>query len=112
MSMEEVIHAALYGPEVKKLKVYDHEFNVKPVERSRAGSRLIVSGQISHCLSLRPDDQVYYTIVLENAVIQPTLSRCGSRKNYIPSPEDLIDSSRCSEEGCLWKPSALNAWTI
>jgi hypothetical protein len=40
------------------------------------------------------------------------LSRCGSRKNYIPSPEDLIDSSRCSEEGCLWKPSALNAWTI
>ena len=26
--------------------------------------------------------------------IKPTLSRCGSRKNYIPSPEHLIDSSR------------------
>src|SRR6266851_8943848 len=42
----------------------------------------------------------------------PTLSRCGSRKNYIPSLADLIDSSRCSEEGCLWNPSALSVWTI
>jgi hypothetical protein len=41
-----------------------------------------------------------------------TLSRCGSRKNYIPSPEDPMDSSQGSEEGDLWKPSALNAWTI
>src|SRR5712691_4326221 len=43
---------------------------------------------------------------------RPTLSRCGSRKNYIPSLADLIDSSRCSEEGCLWNPSALSVWTI
>ncbi len=45
-------------------------------------------------------------------VFYPTLSRCGSRKNYIPSLADLIDSSRCSEEGCLWNPSALSVWTI
>jgi len=46
------------------------------------------------------------------ARLKPTLSRCGSRKNYIPSPEYLIDSSRFSQEGRLWNPSALNAWTI
>src|SRR4051794_40787766 len=29
------IQAALYGPEKKKLKVRDHEFNIKPMELSR-----------------------------------------------------------------------------
>jgi hypothetical protein len=37
MSMDAAIHAALYGPEKKKLKVYDHEFHVKPLEGAAAG---------------------------------------------------------------------------
>jgi hypothetical protein len=70
MSMEIAVNAALHGPEKKRLKVYDHEFNVKPAELSRRGARLTISGQISHHLTARRDDQVYYTIILENAVIQ------------------------------------------
>jgi hypothetical protein len=70
MSMDAAIHAALYGPEKKKLKVYDHEFNVKPIERSRRGSGMTIMGHISHHLRFRPDDQVYYTVILEKGVIQ------------------------------------------
>lgn len=54
--------AAIYGPEVKKLKVAGHEFNVKKAKivHDHMGTR--ITGQISHHLSLRPDDQLYYTI--------------------------------------------------
>ena len=42
----------------------------------------------------------------------PTVSRCGPRKNYLPSPEGYTDLRRCRQEGFRWNPSALNAWTI
>jgi hypothetical protein len=42
----------------------------------------------------------------------PTVSRCGPRKNYVPSPEGYIDLGRCRQEGVRWNPSALNAGTI
>jgi len=63
----QALRAALIGPEKKLLKVFGHEFNVKPVER--IGPTKAV-GQISHCLSLRPDDQVYYTIEKVNGTIR------------------------------------------
>jgi hypothetical protein len=34
---------------------------------------------------------------------KPTLSRCRTRKDHIPSPEHLVDSTPCSREGCQWK---------
>jgi len=54
--------AALFGPEVKKLKVAGHEFNVKKAKITRNASGMVITGQLSHCLTLRPDDQLYYTI--------------------------------------------------
>jgi hypothetical protein len=63
MSIERAMTAVFKGPEVKKLKVYDHEFNVKPAEIVRSGGEVTANGQISHHLSMRTDDQVYYTIV-------------------------------------------------
>ena len=71
---------------------------------------LATSDFINQCkvFESQPEKSQYY----EKAESLPTLSRCGSRKNYIPSLADLIDSSRCSEEGCLWNPSALSVWTI
>lgn len=59
------ITAALHGPEVKKLKIGRHEFNVKPVQRVWRGDALIAAGQLSHCLVGRRDDQVYYTIIIQ-----------------------------------------------
>src|SRR5881296_1875461 len=54
----------------------------------------------------------YLTTYSPELNLIPTLSRCGSRKNYIPSLECRIDSTRCSQEGFRWNRSALNAWTI
>jgi hypothetical protein len=62
-NFEDAMKAALRGPEKKKLKIFDHHFNVKPVEISRdtpSKGQITVIGQISHHLSLKPDDQMYY----------------------------------------------------
>ena len=80
--MAEAVQAALVGPEQKKLKIYDHEFNVKQTEPAKDGDRLVVNGQISHHLSFRPDDQVYYIITVEKAAItdiQRKIARGGMR---------------------------------
>jgi hypothetical protein len=69
-NLDKAVQAALLGPEKKKLKVFDHEFNVKPAYISKLGNQTIVNGQISHHLSFRLDDQVYYRFVKEDGVIK------------------------------------------
>lgn len=69
-NLEKAVQAALLGPEIKKLKVFDHEFNVKPAYISKMGNQTVVNGQISHHLSFRLDDQVYYRFVKENGEIK------------------------------------------
>lgn len=57
-------HAALCGPSIKNLHVGGHDFNVKraSVDETSSGEPHKVSGQISHRLAFRTDDQIYYTI--------------------------------------------------
>ena len=51
-NLETAVKAALNGPEVKKIKVFEHEFNVKPIEVvNLGGGKTYVKGQISHHLS-------------------------------------------------------------
>jgi len=69
-NLDKAVQAALLGPEVKKLKVFDHEFNVKPAYISKKNNQTVVNGQISHHLSYRLDDQVYYRFVKENGEIK------------------------------------------
>ena len=69
--MDDAIKAAIDGPQKKKLKVFDHHFNIKPVEIKRDGDRITVNGHISHHLRWRRDDQVYYRIIKDgNKVIK------------------------------------------
>jgi hypothetical protein len=76
--MEQAMTAALQGPQKKKLKVFGHHFNVKPVEISREAARVTVNGHISHHLGwFRRDDQVYYLIVKEGDVIRKVERRIG-----------------------------------
>ncbi len=89
MSMEAAVHAALYGPEKKGVSIFDHGFNVKPAEFSRSGSRLTVTGQISHRLSYRPDDQLYYTVFLESAVIKDIKSKID-RGGWTPLAAPIV----------------------
>ncbi|MEW4154001.1 methyltransferase [Bacillus thuringiensis] len=69
-NLDKAVQAALLGPEIKKLKVFDHEFNVKPAYISKLGNQTVVNGQISHHLSFRLDDQVYYRFVKEDGIIK------------------------------------------
>ncbi|WP_417894952.1 methyltransferase [Bacillus thuringiensis] len=69
-NLDKAVQAALLGPEMKKLKVFDHEFNVKLAYISKLGNQTVVNGQISHHLSFRFDDQVYYRFVKENGEIK------------------------------------------
>ncbi|MDR4210561.1 methyltransferase, partial [Bacillus thuringiensis] len=51
-NLETAVQAALNGPEVKKIKVFEHEFNVKEIEVVNLGAgKKYVKGQISHHLS-------------------------------------------------------------
>ncbi|MEJ9127221.1 methyltransferase, partial [Bacillus cereus] len=69
-NLETAVKAALYGPEVKKIKVFEHEFNVKPIEVvDLGGGKKYVKGQISHHLSFRPDDQLYYDFTVKDGEV-------------------------------------------
>ncbi|HEX8930332.1 MAG TPA: hypothetical protein VGA45_15560, partial [Actinomycetota bacterium] len=63
-NFEKAMHAALQGPEVKKLRLEKHEFNVKPVSITRTSEGMRVKGQISHHLSFRDDDQYHYSFTV------------------------------------------------
>jgi hypothetical protein len=63
---------AVFGKtgEKKKLKIGGHEFNVKPAKITREpDGTVVITGQISHHLTLRDDDQVYYTIKKKNGQV-------------------------------------------
>ncbi|MBW4577198.1 MAG: hypothetical protein KME08_18145 [Aphanothece sp. CMT-3BRIN-NPC111] len=69
-AIKQAVIAAFNGRETKFLNVAGHEFHVKPIYVYRAGNVLVASGRISHHLSTRTDDQIYYTIVKENGEIK------------------------------------------
>jgi hypothetical protein len=70
--LNEAIQAALEGPERKDIKINTHNFNVKPVTRDEHDGELHVWGQISHKLTVRPDDQIFYHIVKKDGAILTT----------------------------------------
>ena len=107
-NLDVAMKAALKGPEKKLLKIFGHEFNVKPCQISKNGQKTIVNGQLSHCLAFRPDDQFFYTIVKENGVVSnltfkidrggaapilaPIISAVGTAILKVPIPPDKIES--------------------
>jgi hypothetical protein len=107
-SMEDAMRAALQGPEKKKLRIFNHQFNVKPIEISREGNRIIVNGHISHCLRFRRDDQIYYRIIKEDdkiiklerdinrggwaGIMAPIISATGTYLTGVPIPPDQVEN--------------------
>ena len=107
-NLDVAMKAALKGPEKKLLKIFGHEFNVKPCQISRNGQKLIINGQLSHCLTLRPDDQFFYTIVKENGIVKdltfkidrggaapfvaPIISAVGTAILKVPIPADKVEA--------------------
>lgn len=66
-NIEKAVHAALEGPEIQRLKVYGHHWNVKPANvLHREGTRVTMEGQIDHSVRMWDDDHLFYKFVFEN----------------------------------------------
>ena len=65
------VNAALHGPEAKQVRALDHEFDCKPVKKiSIAEGTTHYSGHLSHHLTLRPNDEVYYEFKVIDGVLK------------------------------------------
>ncbi len=68
--LDKMVTAALHGPELKKFKYINHEFNIKKATiTDRVTGITKIEGQISHHLLFRPDEQFYYLIEKQNGRI-------------------------------------------
>jgi hypothetical protein len=68
VSLELGIKSALKG-KPKHVYVKKHDFTVHTIKVKKAGNKTTITGQISHRLKWRPDDEFYYTIEKENNVL-------------------------------------------
>ncbi|PHD55755.1 methyltransferase [Bacillus toyonensis] len=108
-NLETAVKAALYGPEVKKIKVFEHEFNVKPIEVvDLGGGKKYVKGQISHHLSFRPDDQVYYEFTVKDGEVTGTPQYHIDRGGFTPFAAPLL-SLIAAYNGIPVNPNDLNS---
>ena len=65
------VNAALHGPEAKQVRALDHEFDCKPVKKIRiAEGTTHYSGHLSHHLTWRPNDEVYYEFKVIDGVLK------------------------------------------
>ncbi|MED3261725.1 methyltransferase [Bacillus thuringiensis] len=107
-NLETAVQAALYGPEVKKIKVFEHEFNVKPIEVvDLGGGKKYVKGQISHHLSFRPDDQFYYEFTVKDGEVIGTPQYHIDRGGWTPFAAPLL-SILAAYNGIPVNPNDLN----
>ncbi|QWH75990.1 methyltransferase (plasmid) [Bacillus mycoides] len=107
-NLQTAVKAALYGPEVKKIKVFEHEFNVKPIEVvDLGGGKKYVKGQISHHLSFRPDDQVYYEFTVKDGEVIGTPQYHIDRGGFTPFAAPLL-SIIAAYNGIPVNPNDLN----
>ena len=106
--LNKAMKKAIQGKGNEHVKIFDHDFNVKKASIKKVGSKTFITGQISHRLRWRPDDQLYYTIVKENGVIKeikysvnrgglsglaaPFVSALGTYYTGVPIPPDKIES--------------------
>lgn len=88
--LDKVIAASLHGPELKKFKYINHEFNIKQTKiTDRVTGITRIEGQISHHLLFRPDEQFYYLIEKQNGRIMKTEFKI-ERDTFSPYPPRLI----------------------
>ncbi|NOG26300.1 hypothetical protein [Lysinibacillus fusiformis] len=107
-NLEIAVNAALYGPEVKKIKVFEHEFNVKPIEVvNLGGGKQYIKGQISHHLTLRPDDQFYYEFTVKDGKVTDTPKFYIDRGGFTPFAAPLL-SIIAAYNGIPVNPNDLN----
>ncbi|MFA2566066.1 methyltransferase [Bacillus wiedmannii] len=108
-NLETAVNAALNGPEVKKIKVFEHEFNVKEIEVvNLGGGKKYVKGQISHHLSFRPDDQFYYEFTVQDGKVVDKPVFNIDRGGWTPFAAPLL-SILAAYNGIPVNPNDLNA---
>jgi hypothetical protein len=101
-----VAERALKGEEVKNVQVGRHGFHVKPVTVVRSDKGKIVTGQISHDITARPDDQVKYRVVIKegaDAKFEISIAR-GGVEQFLPIPKEMKGKGGKIIDGD-WEPS-------
>ena len=93
-ALAKAVNAAANGPEIKKLNVGGHEFNVKKAAVTGTSRDTTIAGQISHHLTARPDDQVYYTIKKSSGRVQSVEIKIarGGLTRYVSYASRLANS--------------------
>jgi hypothetical protein len=117
--------AAMLGPADKLIKINGHEFNVKPVKVQKDSDGIRVIGDdghhISHCLALRPDDQVFYSCRVTNRGTVEDLklnvrTSLDTLKKWAKTVQDVLKLVRTAREAAndakadaaarvVWKPA-------
>ncbi|SMO72614.1 hypothetical protein [Fodinibius sediminis] len=70
-NIDKALHAALEGPEIQRLKVYGHHWNVKPADvLRREGTRVRVEGQLDHSVRMWDDDHLFYKFTFKNGKLE------------------------------------------
>lgn len=67
--LEQGIKSALKGV-AKHVYVKKHDFTIHKIKVTRTGNKTTITGQISHRLKWRDDDEFYYKIIKENGVVK------------------------------------------
>lgn len=80
----------------KHVYVKKHDFTIHSIKVKKTGNKTFITGQISHRLTWRPDDEFYYTIEKENNVVvkQPSYK---IKYNEIKRAKDWMKESTVFE---------------
>ena len=70
---QQALTAAETGPELQRLLLLEHHWNIKPLEivkiQDQTGSKVTIAGRISHNVRLQIDDQIDFVMVFENEAL-------------------------------------------
>ncbi len=105
--LSKAVDKAFAGKESKKVNVGGHEFNIKPPTIIKNGKNIGATGQISHHLSWRKDDQVTYKIQIKDgqADVTHSITR-GGLGRMVGVPGKLADVGGKVVDGS-WEASCL-----
>lgn len=92
-NLEAAMKAAVKGPTKEFIKVFGHDFRVYKASLKKAGNQVIINGQLHHQITLRPDDKVYYTIILKGKDIAPEIKYRIAQGGLMPIAAPLISAA-------------------
>jgi hypothetical protein len=92
-NMAAAVKAALTGPTKEFIKIHGHDFRVYKASSSKVGTQTVINGQLHHQIKIRPDDRVYYTIILKGNDSPPDIKYKIAQGGLMPLAAPLISAA-------------------